>query len=91
MVRVEDVDTHRARAMAAGASVSEAADHMYGERQYTATDLSGRRWVFTESIADLVPEGWGAMSGGNLGREQPAQLSSNATFGYRASPTGPSA
>ena len=67
MVRVEHVDTHRARAMAAGASVSEAADHMYGERQYTATDLSGRRWVFTESIADLVPEGWGAMSGGNLG------------------------
>lgn len=29
---------------------------MRGERQYAATDLSGRRWLFTESIADLAPE-----------------------------------
>lgn len=60
MVRVEDVDAHRARALQAGATVSELVDHVYGERQYTAVDLAGRSWVFTESIADVHPEEWGA-------------------------------
>jgi uncharacterized glyoxalase superfamily protein PhnB len=63
MVRVDDVDRHRAAAAAAGASVSEAEEHMYGERQYAATDLCGRLWLFTESIADLAPSDWGARSG----------------------------
>lgn len=60
MVRVEDVDDHRARALAAGASVSEANDHFYGERQYSAVDPSGRLWLFSQSIADLDPSEWGA-------------------------------
>jgi uncharacterized glyoxalase superfamily protein PhnB len=60
MVRVDDVDAHRAEALAGGARVSEAADHPYGERQYSATDASGRHWLFTESIDDLAPEDWGA-------------------------------
>ena len=46
-----------------GAVVSEAKDYMYGERQYADTDPSGRRWLFTQSIADLAPEDWGARGG----------------------------
>ena len=60
MVRVADVDAHRTHAAAAGATVGEAEDHFYGERQYTATDHAGRSWIFTQSIADLDPTDWGA-------------------------------
>ena len=60
MVRVADVDAHRARAAAAGATVGEAEDHVYGARQYTATDFAGRTWIFTQSVADLDPTDWGA-------------------------------
>lgn len=60
MVRVPDVDAHRARAASAGAVVADAANHFYGERQYTATDFAGRTWVFSQSIADLDPTDWGA-------------------------------
>ena len=60
MIRVEDADAHRERAQAAGADVGEVDDHMYGERQYTATDLAGRRWLFSQSIFDVAPEEWGA-------------------------------
>lgn len=62
MVRVDDVEEHLARALAAGAQVGDVQDHMYGERQYTAVDLSGRSWVFTQSIADVAPEEWGAQT-----------------------------
>jgi uncharacterized glyoxalase superfamily protein PhnB len=34
-------------------------DHPYGERQYTAADPAGHRWTFTQSVADVAPEGWG--------------------------------
>lgn len=60
MVRVADVDAHRTHAEAAGATVSEATDHFYGERQYSAVDLSGRMWLFSQSIADLDASDWGA-------------------------------
>jgi uncharacterized glyoxalase superfamily protein PhnB len=61
MVRVEDVRGHCARARAAGAAVvEEPADHVYGERQYSASDLAGHRWTFTESIADVAPEEYGS-------------------------------
>lgn len=33
MIRVEHVDAHRRQAEGAGAKVTEATDHMYGERQ----------------------------------------------------------
>ena len=60
MVRVEDVDAHRARAEAAGAKIlSEPADHPYGERQYAAEDPAGHVWKFSESIADVDPADWG--------------------------------
>ena len=63
MVRVQDVVAHRRRAQAAGAEVTDVQEHAYGERQYSATDFSGRRWVFTESVADVAPEDWGAVAG----------------------------
>jgi len=60
MIRVADVGGHRERALAAGAQVGPLGDHVFGERQYTAVDHTGRTWVFTESIADVDPQDWGA-------------------------------
>lgn len=64
MVRVDDVEAHHAATVAAGASVDgPPADYPYGERQYTATDLAGRRWTFSETRADVAPEDWGGTRG----------------------------
>ena len=48
------------------ADVNEAArivrrptDYQYGERQYTAEDPGGHRWMFSETIADSDPADWG--------------------------------
>jgi uncharacterized glyoxalase superfamily protein PhnB len=63
LVRMADVDAHCQRARERGATiVQEPADHPYGERQYSATDLGGHRWLFSESIADVAPEDWGGTS-----------------------------
>ena len=60
LVRVEDVDEHCKRAIAAGARVSSPpADYPYGERQYSAVDVGGHHWTFSESIADVDPMDWG--------------------------------
>jgi uncharacterized glyoxalase superfamily protein PhnB len=60
MVRVIDTDAHCAQATAAGARVlSPPTDFPYGERQYTAEDLAGHRWIFTQTIADSDPADWG--------------------------------
>lgn len=60
MVRVDDVDRHCDTARKAGVQVLSApADLPFGERQYTAVDLAGHHWTFTQSIADLSPEQWG--------------------------------
>jgi uncharacterized glyoxalase superfamily protein PhnB len=61
MVRVEDVRAHHAHAVARHARIANVpADHPYGERQYTAIDIGGHRWTFTQSIADVDPRTWGA-------------------------------
>lgn len=60
MVRIEDLDGHRARAEAAGARVGLPSLFPHGERQYTARDLAGRVWIFSESVADVAPAEWGA-------------------------------
>lgn len=63
MVRVHDVDGHYARSLGYGAKIVAApVDHPYGERQYTAEDIGGHRWIFSQSIADVDPADWG----GNL-------------------------
>ena len=44
-----------------GATVTaEPTDHFFGERQYTVLDHIRRTWVFTQSIADVAPQEWGA-------------------------------
>jgi uncharacterized glyoxalase superfamily protein PhnB len=39
--------------------LSPPADYPYGERQYSVEDLGGRRWTFSQSIADSDPASWG--------------------------------
>jgi PhnB protein len=64
MVRVPDAAAHCERARARGATiVSEPRDYPYGERQYTAEDLGGHHWCFSQSIADVAPEEWGGTTG----------------------------
>ena len=61
IVRVEDVDAHYERARQSGARVIQRpTDFPYGERQYAAEDFAGHRWSFSQSIADVAPEEWGA-------------------------------
>jgi uncharacterized glyoxalase superfamily protein PhnB len=60
MVRVEDARAHCERARAHDAKIiMEPKDYPYGERQYTAVDLAGHYWTFTETIEDVAPESWG--------------------------------
>jgi len=61
-VPVEDVDAHCARARQFGARiVGEPRTCEFGERQYSAEDLAGYRWTFSQSVADIDPKDWGAM------------------------------
>ena len=54
-VMVDDVDRHRERAMAAGATVVYPLRDMgYGVREYAARDLKGGMWSF---MTPLNPEG----------------------------------
>jgi uncharacterized glyoxalase superfamily protein PhnB len=63
MVRVEDLAAHLQRSRVHGAAIlAPPMDYPYGERQYSALDLDGHRWTFTESIADVAPEQWGGVS-----------------------------
>ncbi|MFN2519447.1 MAG: VOC family protein [Candidatus Limnocylindria bacterium] len=59
-VRVEDATAHHAQAVDHGARIiRELADHPYGERQYSAVDIGGHVWTFSQSIADVDPASWG--------------------------------
>jgi uncharacterized glyoxalase superfamily protein PhnB len=63
MVRIEDADAHCERARRHGAEiVNPPSDYPYGERQYTAVDLGGHHWTFSQSIADVAPEDWGGVT-----------------------------
>ena len=65
MVRVADVDSHHARALKHGARIINApAEEPYGEKQYSVEDFGGRRWTFSQSVADVAPQDWG----GEVGR-----------------------
>lgn len=60
MVRVADVYSHYEHARQQGAPISQPpTDYPYGERQYTAMDFYGRRWTFSQTIADVDPATWG--------------------------------
>lgn len=65
MVQVDDVDVHYQRAVERGAGVAgPPEDFAYGERQYSAEDLAGHSWTFSQSIADVAPEDWGGTTAG---------------------------
>ena len=60
-VHVENVDAHFAHAKAAGATIlKEPQDMPFGVRQYTAQDIGGHWWTFSQNIRDVAPEEWGA-------------------------------
>lgn len=60
LVRVSDADRHHEQARRAGAKILHPpTDHPYGERQYSAEDIGGHVWTFSESIADVDPASWG--------------------------------
>jgi uncharacterized glyoxalase superfamily protein PhnB len=62
MIRVADAAAHFARAKARGATIiGEPTDYPYGERQYSAQDLAGYVWTFSQSIADVDPASWGGV------------------------------
>lgn len=62
LVRIADAKAHFARVRAAGARILQApTDFPYGERQYTAEDLGGHIWTFSESIRDVDPAAWGGV------------------------------
>lgn len=60
-VTVPDVDGHFRRAQEHGAKViSPPGDMPFGERQYTVEDHEGHWWTFSQHVADVAPEEWGA-------------------------------
>jgi uncharacterized glyoxalase superfamily protein PhnB len=60
-IHIDNVDAHHERAKARGARILlPPQTHVYGERQYSAEDLEGHRWTFSQSVADIAPEQWGA-------------------------------
>jgi uncharacterized glyoxalase superfamily protein PhnB len=61
-VRVADVDAHCEHARSKGARIlMEPTDFPYGERQYTAEDLAGHQWTFSETLSDVDPAEWGGV------------------------------
>jgi uncharacterized glyoxalase superfamily protein PhnB len=61
-VTVPDVAAHFERARANGAEIVEPLTTMpFGERQYTAKDHAGHWWTFSQHVADIAPEAWGAI------------------------------
>ena len=62
MVHVEDIDSHYERVKGSGAHIiSPPTDYPFGERQYTAEDIGGHRWTFSQTIADVDPATWGGI------------------------------
>jgi uncharacterized glyoxalase superfamily protein PhnB len=61
IVHIKNVDEHFEHARQCGARILKSPANMpFGERQYTAEDVGGHRWTFSQSIADVAPEEWGA-------------------------------
>jgi uncharacterized glyoxalase superfamily protein PhnB len=62
LVRVPDANHHHAHAAQRGARITQPpTDYPFGERQYSAVDLGGHRWTFSQSIADADPASWGGV------------------------------
>jgi uncharacterized glyoxalase superfamily protein PhnB len=64
-VTVDDVDTHFEHAKQCGAEILRPPTTMpFGVRQYTARDPAGHWWTFSQNVADVAPESWGAQLAG---------------------------
>jgi uncharacterized glyoxalase superfamily protein PhnB len=62
-ITVPDVDRHFEHAKGCGAQVMQAPhDTSFGERQYMAKDHAGHWWTFSQHVADVPPEDWGAVT-----------------------------
>jgi uncharacterized glyoxalase superfamily protein PhnB len=62
-VRVENADAHCACAREHGARITQApVTYPYGERQYTAADIAGHLWTFSQSVKDVHPSVWGGQT-----------------------------
>ena len=62
MVQVDDVDQHHRHARQCGARIiGPPTDYPYGERQYSAEDLGGHGWTFSQAVADVDPHTWGGV------------------------------
>ena len=62
LVDVQDADAHCERAKRLGATILQAPTDMpFGARQYTASDLEGHWWTFSQNVADVEPSAWGAI------------------------------
>lgn len=62
LVHVDDVDSYYERASQSGARIiNPPADYPFGERQYTAEDIGGHRWTFSQTIAEVDPKSWGGI------------------------------
>jgi uncharacterized glyoxalase superfamily protein PhnB len=60
-VHVDDVERHFANAKSAGATIlKEPEDMPFGVRQYTAKDIGGHWWTFSQNVRDVDPADWGA-------------------------------
>ena len=60
-VHVDNVDQHCAKAKAEGATIlKEPQDMPFGVRQYTAKDIGGHWWTFSQNVRDVDPAEWGA-------------------------------
>jgi uncharacterized glyoxalase superfamily protein PhnB len=61
VIHVDDVERHYQHVRQLGARILKAPTDMpFGERQYTVEDIGGHRWTFSQSMADVAPEEWGA-------------------------------
>jgi uncharacterized glyoxalase superfamily protein PhnB len=66
IIRVENVVDHYEHAVQQGVQLlNTPTDMHYGEKQYSALDLDGNVWTFSQSIKDLSPEDWGGVSASN--------------------------
>ncbi|GAB1816920.1 hypothetical protein HerbRD11066_00840 [Herbidospora sp. RD11066] len=60
IVRVDDVQAHFERARAFGVTIiMEPAEFGFGECQYSAEDVAGHQWTFSQTLYDVAPEEWG--------------------------------
>lgn len=61
LVHVPNVDEHCRHAKSQGAKIiTEPETQPFGERSYEAADLEGQRWFFSQHVADVPPQSWGA-------------------------------